>query len=131
MPKSGIWRAPEWHHRGFRPEGARKMDIFSFGLVCLWMLFAVDPPLRPTRDDQRVISFEEDCDPAQNLLELWKIDYGRDELTAWALSLASERTESNGSDLANFFKSALAVDPQKRDMNHSRLLHLLGATRYV
>ncbi|KAJ6439093.1 mutator-like element [Purpureocillium lavendulum] len=128
MPKSGIWCAPEWHHRGFRPEAARKMDIFSFGLVCVWMLFG-DNLTKSSRDDGRVVSFEEDCNPAQNLLERWKVDHGKDELTAWALSLVRMRAELSGSDLATFFKSTLAIDPHKREINLSRQLHHLDPAR--
>jgi serine/threonine protein kinase len=39
MPKSLYWVAPEWHHRGFTTADAMKMDIYSFGMVCLWLLF--------------------------------------------------------------------------------------------
>ena len=38
MPFSETWTAPEWHHRGFKPSAAMKMDAYSFGLVCLWIL---------------------------------------------------------------------------------------------
>ncbi len=38
MPDSGIWTAPERHHRKFFPGDARKMDVYSFGMLCLWLL---------------------------------------------------------------------------------------------
>ena len=41
MPRSHGWTAPEWHHRGFNYADAEKMDVYSFGLLCLW-LFAFD-----------------------------------------------------------------------------------------
>lgn len=41
MPRSYGWTAPEWHHRGFQYLDAEKMDVYSFGLLCLW-LFAFD-----------------------------------------------------------------------------------------
>ena len=38
MPKSPPWHAPEY--RGAcTPAESRKMDIFSFGMLCLWILF--------------------------------------------------------------------------------------------
>jgi hypothetical protein len=40
MPKSWPWYAPEHHHRGFTFEAARRMDIYSFGMLCLWFIFA-------------------------------------------------------------------------------------------
>lgn len=39
MPKSEPWNAPEHHYRGFPFGKAVKMDIFSFGRFCLWLLF--------------------------------------------------------------------------------------------
>jgi hypothetical protein len=38
MPKSSPWVAPEWHHRGITPSEAKKMDAYSFGTLCLWLL---------------------------------------------------------------------------------------------
>ena len=38
MPKSLHWVAPEWHHRGFSPAEAKKMDVYSLGLLILWIL---------------------------------------------------------------------------------------------
>ena len=39
MPKSGYWTAPEHHHRAFTPTNAKKMDAYSLGMLCLWMLW--------------------------------------------------------------------------------------------
>ena len=33
------WTAPEHHGRGHTVQGARLMDLFSFGMLCFWMLF--------------------------------------------------------------------------------------------
>lgn len=33
------WDAPEWHPRYFTLKDAQKMDIYSFGLLCLWVFF--------------------------------------------------------------------------------------------
>jgi serine/threonine protein kinase len=33
------WEAPEWHNRGFTLRDAKSMDIYSFGLVCMWLFF--------------------------------------------------------------------------------------------
>ena len=39
LPKSEGWQAPEFVDHRIKPAQARKMDVFSFGLVCLWLLF--------------------------------------------------------------------------------------------
>lgn len=41
MPGSWPWYAPEWHHK-FKAKDitmAKKMDAYSFGLLCVWILF--------------------------------------------------------------------------------------------
>ena len=37
LPKSELWHAPEWHHRGFTPLAAKKTDAYSFGMLVLWL----------------------------------------------------------------------------------------------
>lgn len=39
MPKSQPWNAPEHHNRQFSLAQARKMDYFSLGVVCVWVMF--------------------------------------------------------------------------------------------
>lgn len=39
MPKSWPWNAPEHSHRHFTPADAKRIDVFSFGMLCLWTLF--------------------------------------------------------------------------------------------
>jgi hypothetical protein len=39
LPKSIPLAAPEHHHRSFTFCNAKKCDVYSFGLVCLWILF--------------------------------------------------------------------------------------------
>ena len=34
MPHSELWTAPERHHREILPMQARKMDAYSFGILC-------------------------------------------------------------------------------------------------
>lgn len=42
MPRSNPWAAPEWiigHEFAF--SEAQKMDAYSFGMLCVWLLFDV------------------------------------------------------------------------------------------
>ena len=38
LPKSWPWNAPEYHHRGFTPSAAIKMDVFCLELLCRWLV---------------------------------------------------------------------------------------------
>lgn len=40
VPRSPPWEAPEWHSRWFSLENAKRMDVYSFGLLCLWLVFS-------------------------------------------------------------------------------------------
>ncbi|KAF2848273.1 kinase-like protein, partial [Plenodomus tracheiphilus IPT5] len=39
LPKTYPWNAPEHDCGSFTPDQARKMDIFSLGMLCMWTLF--------------------------------------------------------------------------------------------
>lgn len=38
LPYSDPWTAPEHHHRKFTVSAAKKMDIYSFSSLCIWLL---------------------------------------------------------------------------------------------
>ncbi|KAF2814366.1 kinase-like protein [Mytilinidion resinicola] len=44
-PRTPGWCAPEWHPRGFSFKDAKKMDVYSYGLLCAWICLQgkVDP----------------------------------------------------------------------------------------
>lgn len=35
VARSRPWEAPEWHDRWFHLKDIKKMDVYSFGLLCL------------------------------------------------------------------------------------------------
>ena len=39
LPRSRPWNAPEHHFGEFKAHEAKKMDVYSFGMLCLWVLF--------------------------------------------------------------------------------------------
>lgn len=39
LPRTPPWDAPEWSDRYISVKNAKLMDIYSFGLVCFWILF--------------------------------------------------------------------------------------------
>ena len=39
LPKSRPWNAPEHHFGEFKVQEAKKTDVYSFGMLCLWILF--------------------------------------------------------------------------------------------
>lgn len=39
LPCTQPWTAPEYHRGGFEMSNAKKLDCYSLGLVCFWVLF--------------------------------------------------------------------------------------------
>jgi len=136
MPKSVPWNAPEHHNREFWPQAAKKMDVYSFGILCLWLLFGAEPsPNMPlpsgfTQEEGFFISFEKP-EQERNLLETWKRD-SSDQLSEWASWLVKEHGYFDSSvknSLAKFFESTLASNPTKRSIDFSGLFLLLTPAR--
>jgi serine/threonine protein kinase len=137
MPRSPIWCAPEWHNASFSPEDAHSMDIFSFGLMCLWVLLASasvkEFPLRPgfVASQGQGICFDKSLPAELNLIEVWKRD-GSKELQKWASWLPSILIPSNTdvcNRLSKFFQLALTTSPETRCTNLGHILHLLDPNR--
>ncbi|KAL9076518.1 MAG: hypothetical protein Q9161_000850 [Pseudevernia consocians] len=124
-PRSPPWDPPEYHHRGFTVLGARKLDIYSFGMLCLWVLFFDTPPVSysvptavrgaqswPFHDSKLLDSMKH-----KNTLG----DFAS-ELVRSVKGLAANHREN----LERFFLSALAHDPAERTLNLEELASLLG-----
>ena len=60
LPKSRPWNAPEHHFGEFSVQEAKKTDVYSFGMLCLWLLFGSrlsDTPQTGADGTAELISF--------------------------------------------------------------------------
>jgi len=138
MPRSAPWNAPEHHGQKLQLLDAKRMDVYSFGMLCLWLLFGVETPeivpLPPdtTLVDPQTICFElQTTAPEDNLLLVWKYSQN-DRLLDWATWLVAEHghfTKEIQDGLIEFFRSSLRFDPEKRSTDVSYLLSLLAQKR--
>lgn len=94
LPVTWGWCAPEYHDRGIPLQKAKKMDIYSFGLVCFWVLFTDD-----------FIKLR--ADPKMRDLK---------QLRLSAIDLASKKECPSG-DLQGFFDLALCESWETREAN--------------
>ncbi len=112
MPKSQPWYAPEWHHRGFTPAQATKMDSYSFGMVVLWLLSY-------STEDDSVRKFQSDLNLSSNE----------------ALSLAYRRIEhvevAQRLKLQIFFEKTLTNNAPERCADFLHLRDILGSELYT
>ena len=114
MPFSGIWTAPDWHYRKILPKQGRKMDVYSFGMLCLWLLFYNQTTSRD-RDFKKDLASP--MDPLYHVSELLK---ATPDMALW------ERE-----NLQKLFSLTLVPNPAERSANMQDLLHLLSPSRSV
>ena len=107
MPFSGVWTAPEHHHRYFTHLQAMKMDFYSFGMLSLWLLFYYQLTMNEWYSMQSSYRKLDTLDQALRLLEEFEgIDNLRPALQA-------------------LFGSTLVSDPEERRTDFSNLLHVI------
>jgi serine/threonine protein kinase len=116
LSRSEPWDAPEWHHRYFMLGDARKTDIYSFGLVCLWMFFPNEILTELGLPSTTVGNAFMGTDPnAVSQIQSKKAD--DDSILQLALHLLVQKTdlhEEIRSRLRTVFSLALASDPCRR-----------------
>jgi hypothetical protein len=117
IPISVPGNAPEHHHRGFESIGTMKMDVYSFGLVCLWLLFFNSE--KKSHNDFLIALHNQ-----TNLLDL-----SHSLVRAEAEQLNSTTCESI--NLLNFFDLALANDPRQRSFSFQDLMQELPSNRFA
>ena len=134
MPDIGLWNAPEHHDRSFRPEQAKQMDVYSFGLLCFWLLFkagsSADLPLPPDMilKNGQFVSFERD-EPEDNSIQVWKADNRLIKWLCWLVQGNDYFDSSTKNHLISFFRFTLTFEPQSRCTEFEQLLSLLAPER--
>lgn len=122
LPKSWPWYAPEWdEYPEFTFQQAIKSEIFSFGMVCLWIVFenvlSSFPSLSEGAKSTRVGRSENDLQSTLKLLADLK---SKDALGSLATRLVMQESEQGrlGCEaiprLETFFSRCLAHDPALR-----------------
>lgn len=131
MPKSVPWSAPEHHHRHFTPKCAKGMDVYSFGMLCLWFLFGSRSLWNtPTHFGTPTAGLQGFSFEAQN----WSskadllLSFKKDKLAHWAVQMVAKATGLSivvRDRINRFFECTLCFDPQARVTNWDQLLSCL------
>ncbi len=113
MPKTWPWHAPELADTPFAANimAAKRMDAFSFGLVCAWLLFF------NWAGENRV--FEDDFDSQQEPPVPVNKYLTNNNLPQQQIDV-----------LHKLFTITLARNPVTRSDDFQQFLHLLGRERY-
>ena len=131
LPKSKPWNAPEYHHRGFPFWQGAKMDIYSFGLLCVWVLFRESL----SRSAASLEYWQEDNEtttglpPTVELLAMLKKENLLQAAVRKLVYANKEVTREQQSKLDSFFALTLAEKPTARSSDFQLLLTLLGDDR--
>jgi hypothetical protein len=113
MPRSQYWVAPEWHHRlKTNAIGAMKMDAYSFGMLCMWLLFYNTPGDTKHR-------FYNDLDSG----------IPKPVLASQNIKTVADLGDQKSSYLYQLFERTLSSDPIDRTADFTQLLDLLAPHR--
>lgn len=112
MPRSPYWVAPEWHHRGCKAADAMKMDIYSFGMLCLWLLFY------NTQENTT-------CDFYSNLNSAKTVSVLAHQLIIAMAGLDDQKR----CNLSQLFDLTLANNPVDRSLDFNQLIRLFAPHR--
>ena len=132
LPISRPWNAPEHTrtNRQWTPEEAKRSDLFSAGLLFLWLLFEkpLSHRLSPTKVEYSKScqdSSQSDQESSREILSATLLKYKSDKtLPALARQLleAEEKLQDNEkSNLEDFFTSVLSDNPYERDALSTQL----------
>jgi serine/threonine protein kinase len=127
LPESKPWAGPEYHHRAFGIQQAKQLEIFSFGLSCLWFLF--HDKLK-SLDAETPVRLAEICHEnafydAKSIERLKRDGL----LSQLACELVRSETSLGGAvkqDLILFFVSSLDMDPKTRKLSIECLVTAAG-----
>ncbi|KAL9037051.1 MAG: hypothetical protein Q9214_005866, partial [Letrouitia sp. 1 TL-2023] len=136
VPRTRPWNGPEWHHRGFPINEVKKMDVYSFGMLCLWLLFK-DALSETSRRQIPVLKEWEGADlfaqsvepsPEEPILETLK---SNDQMPILAHQLLTTTTttdldQDRRSKLDKFFL-CLSREPTNRSTDLVELLRLFAS----
>jgi serine/threonine protein kinase len=128
IPRSLPWEAPEWHSRSFNREAAKKMDIYSFGLLCLWLLFPADDlhsPGLPNINLDLAFSTASENNVMMRIFQELKASGKLLESVLELLWRKAEIPEDTRSVLEQLFRLSLPKDPVKRATQMDIFIDLL------
>jgi hypothetical protein len=125
LPCSQPWEAPEYHPRWFTLAAAKKMDMYSFGLLCLWLLFPGEVLKTHLGEINLDLAFGGQKGEPQEQLEILKHEGSILDSAMELLSRHSDLNEGICSRLRSLFNLLLQLDPAERAATMHPFIELL------
>ena len=135
LPKSRPWNAPEHHFGEFNVQDAKKTDVYSFGMLCLWLLFGnrlSDIP--QTAADGAAGLITSDAPPflgGLTLLERLKDEGSLEDIANNLVELMLGLDVEYRTRLKEIFSLALPLNPGRRTSDLARVISLLSQEKLV
>lgn len=132
MPKSWPWYAPEYRLYCNQAQG-RKMDIFSFGMLCLWVMFekylsATAPFPQEALWAEKYLPNKTEKNQSKRFLEELK---KTDKLVLFAQQLVTaerDLLDSQKQGLIKMFGASLPFNPDERAADLKQLVICLTSS---
>ena len=130
LPKSRPWNAPEHHFGEFKAHEAKKTDVYSFGMLCLWVLFGSrlsDFPQTTADGETGLISFDIPYFRGRpTLLECLKNEGRLEDIAIHLLGSIPGLDVNYAIRLRELFSLTLPHSPAKRTGDLVRVIGLLS-----
>jgi serine/threonine protein kinase len=122
LPKSRPWNAPEHHFGEFTTHDAKQTDVYSFGMLCLWVVSG-GAPIMQNNTKYTFAASTESC----RMLEQLKFDDKLEQLANQLIDTIppAEIHAEHRNRLKEFFSLAVPLNPTKRTSDLRRLMSLL------
>ena len=131
LPKSRPWNAPEHHFGEFNAQEAKMTDVYSFGMLCLWLLFGSrlsDIPQTSADGTAELVSFNAPLLQigGPTLLEILKDEDRVEDIAGNLVESMPGLNVEYRIRLKEIFNLTLPLNPGKRTSNLARLICLLN-----
>ena len=129
LPKSRPWNAPEHHFGEFNAQEAKKTDVYSFGMLCLWLLFGnrlSDIPQATADGTAELISFNTPLLGRPTLLEHLKDEDRVEDIANHLVESMPGLNVEYKIRLKDIFSLTLPLSPGKRTCDLARVIGLLS-----
>ena len=129
LPKSRPWDAPEHHFGEFKAQEAKKTDVYSFGVLCLWFLFGdrlSDTPQTTTDGTAGLVEFGAPLAGRPTFLERLKYEDRVEDIANHLVGSTPGLNVEGRIHLKEIFSLTLPNDPGKRTNDLARVIGLLS-----
>lgn len=127
LPKSEPWNAPEHDFAGVGEVAAKRMDMYSFALMCLWVMF------KESRVGEDVRALGVDCPANSTIGDVFRHQEFKqlkncDQLVGIACALLGSLDVDTElvTKLKGFFNQSLCKDAERRSSNFVQVVGLLN-----